>query len=90
MKFNGLLSSRPVIDVPVDGGYDEVVVIASTETLRIDARSDLVTAGMDGGSIVIFATVVIDGLLGGMICIDMLLNLILLLWSLRRLIWSFS
>jgi hypothetical protein len=35
--FNDLLSSRPVINVPVDAGDDGVVVTMSVKALRIDA-----------------------------------------------------
>ena len=57
--FNEFCSSRPVIDVPVDAGDDEVVVTVSARTLRINVRSDL--------AIVVLAWVVINGFVGGMI-----------------------
>ena len=65
--FNNFFSSRPVIDVPVDGNNDEVVVTASVKTLCIDTRSGLLIVGLAGGFIVLFAGVVIDGLADGMI-----------------------
>ena len=65
--FNNFFSSRPVIDVPVDGDNDEVVVTMSAKKLCMVARSDLVILGLAGGFIVLFAGVVIDGLADGMI-----------------------
>ena len=51
--WNEFLSSRSIIDVPVDEGDDELAFVVSTKELRIDARADLV--------ILCLATVVIDG-----------------------------
>ena len=62
-----------MIDVPDDAGDDAVVVTASAKTLRIIARSDLVViVDLAGGYNVLFAAVVIDGLVGGMIDFNML------------------
>ena len=47
-RFNDDVSSRPVIDVPVDAGGDGVVVPESAKTLRIGTRSDLLIVGLSG------------------------------------------
>ena len=65
--FSDLFSSRPVIDVPVDAGDDGVVVTESVKALCIDARAGLVIVDLAGGYNVLFAAVVIDELVGGMI-----------------------
>ena len=77
MVFNDCLSSRPVIDVPVDAGDDEVGVTVSAKTFRIDTRVGLVIFGLAGGVIVVFAAIVIGGLVNGMIGVgvDMLTEL---------------
>ena len=60
--FNGFLSSRPIIGVPVDEGDDGVVVTVSAKALRIDERDVLVFIGLD--------RVVIGGSVGGIIGVD--------------------
>jgi len=63
--LNDCLCSRPVIDVPVDAGDDEVVATVSAKTLRTGARSDSVMlVGLAGGLIVIFTDVGVDVLVG--------------------------
>ena len=57
--FNDFFISRPVIDVPVDAVDDAVGVTVSAKALRIDTRVGLV--------IVVFAAIVIGGLVNGMV-----------------------
>ena len=57
--LNDSASSLPVTDVPVDAGDNEVVVVTSAKTLRINVRSDL--------AIVVLTWVVINGFVGAMI-----------------------
>ena len=68
--FNDFLCSRPVIDVPVDAGDDEVVVIMSAKALRIDARVGLLVVGLAVGFVVLLAGEVKDRLVGGIIGVD--------------------
>ena len=75
--FNDFFISRPVIDVPVDAGDDAVGVTVSAKALRIDTRVGLIIFGLAGGVIVVFAAIVIGGLVNGMIGVgvDMLTEL---------------
>ena len=74
MTSNKLIQSvkfkhwRPMIGVTVGAGDDGVAVTVSATTLRFDRRSDLVIVA--GGFIVLFADLVIAGLVGGIIGVD--------------------
>ena len=65
--LNDFFSSRPVIGVPVDAGDDAVGVTVSAKPLIIVTRVGLVILGLAGGVIVLFAAIVIGGLVNGMI-----------------------
>ena len=48
MVFNEFLNSRPMIDVPVDGGDDGVAVTVSVTALLTSNRDVLMILGLEG------------------------------------------
>ena len=72
MMFHDAISSRPVLDMPVDAGDDGVVVTESAKTLRIGT---LVIADLAEGFVIVFAVLVINALISGMIGVGMLYEL---------------